>query len=238
MSPRIAFLQHSATDVPGVLGERARTLGLHVCSYRADRGPADLPRPGSFDVLVVMGSVASVLDSEIPWLAPEHALVTSAVDAGIPVLGVCFGGQLLAQVLGGTVSRAIRREIGWYPIEADDPRTIPSGPWLVWHEDAFTAPPGAGALARTEVSLHAFVLGIHTALQFHPEVTAPIVEAWVDDARTGDRLTEHQAAAVLAGFDDHGSGPDEQARLLFDGFLRRAAVLPDTRTGGGSPGRT
>ncbi len=83
----------------------------------------------------------------------------------------------------GAVTRALRSEIGWRAVESVDPGRIPPGPWLVWHEDAFTAPPGAEALARTDVCLHAFIAGIHTGLQFHPEVTREIVGHWVDTAQ-------------------------------------------------------
>ena len=222
MPDRIAFLQHSATDVPGVLGLFATGLGLEVSAHRADHGPDALPPDGSFDLLVVLGSTASVTDASVPWIAPERRLVARAVDRGTPVLGVCFGGQLLAQVLGGTVARADRREIGWRLLDTSDPARIPAGPWLDWHEDAFTCPPGAEAIARTDVSLHAFVGGPHTGVQFHPEVTVDVVGAWIGDDREQAGLTDTEAEALLGGFDRHGRGPDGQARTLFDGWLARA----------------
>jgi GMP synthase-like glutamine amidotransferase len=83
-------------------------------------------------------------------------------------------------------------------------------------------PPGADAVARTEVSLHAYILGVHTGVQFHPEVTRNIVAHWVDDARTDDRITDIEAAELLSGFDGSGSGPEDQARRLFDRFVKRA----------------
>jgi GMP synthase (glutamine-hydrolysing) len=222
MRARMTFLQHSAHDVPGVLGRLARDAGWAVEVCRSDEGADSLPALGSFDALVVMGSDRSTLDSTVGWIGPERALVAGAVESGVPVLGVCFGGQLLAQVLGGQVTRADRPEIGWRAVETSDPVRIPSGPWLVWHEDAFTAPPGAEALARTEVSLHAFVCGIHTGVQFHPEVTREIVGHWVDDARARGHLDPEQAEELLAGFDADGAGPEEQTALLLEGFFRRA----------------
>lgn len=186
-----------------------------------------------------MGSDESTLDPTVGWIGPERALVTGAVASAVPVLGVCFGGQLLAQVLGGTVTRAARPEIGWRAVDTADPLRIPPGPWLVWHGDAFTAPPGAEALARTEVSLHAFVSGIHTGVQFHPEVTRPIVEHWVDHARARGHLEPGQADELLGGFNADGSGPEEQTARLFEGFLRRmrpgsASSLPGAEDAGTS----
>ena len=224
MTVSVAFLQHSEWDVPGALGERARARGFATRSYRADHGAAGLPATNRFDLLVVMGSSASVTDRSVGWIGPERALVRAAVEAGTPVLGVCFGGQLLAQVLGGEVARAPEREIGWRHVDTDDPEVVPAGPWLAWHEDRFTAPAGADPVARTAVALQAFVLGVHTAVQFHPEVDLDIVTHWVADARAENSLDEAAAEELLAGFDADGRGPLGQTHRLFDGFVDRSGV--------------
>jgi GMP synthase (glutamine-hydrolysing) len=222
MAPRVTFLQHSDLDVPGVLGRLTRDAGWDARVCRADRGASSLPAVGSLDVLVVLGSDQSVTDASVPWIGPERGLVAAAVAADVPVLGVCFGGQLLAQVLGGEVTRAPDAEIGWREIESLDAARIPPGPWLEWHEDTFTAPPGAEALARTEASLQAFVAGIHTGVQFHPEVTREIVGRWVDEARERGRIRPDQAEDLLGGFDRAGTGSGTGTAELFDGFLQRA----------------
>ena len=222
MSARITFLQHSDLDVPGVLGRLSREAGWETRLCRADRGTSSLPEPGSFDVLVVLGSGESVNDTSVPWIAPERDVVAEAVDAGVPVLGICFGGQLLAQVLGGEVLRAVEPEIGWRTIDSVDPDRIPPGPWLEWHEDIFTAPRGSEVLAHTENSLQAFVAGVHTAVQFHPEVTREIVGRWVDDAQERGRLRSDQAEDLLGGFAGTGAGSETPTVTLFDGFLQRA----------------
>jgi GMP synthase-like glutamine amidotransferase len=218
---RVAFLQHSATDVPGVLGDHLGGLGLAVTTHRADHGATALPGSGSFDLLVVLGSIESATDGSVPWIAPERRLVAASVEHDVPVLGVCFGGQLLAQVLGGAVSRAVRPEVGWRRLDTIDPSRVPAGPWLDWHEDAFTCPPGAEPVARTDVSLHAFVQGPHTGLQFHPEVTRTVVEAWIGDARERAHLPDEEVEALLGGFDPDGRGPDGQTAALVDAFLTR-----------------
>ena len=224
MPVRIAFLQHSATDVPGVLGTFAVGLGLDVSAHRADHGASGLPGAGTFDLLVVMGSIESVTDDAIPWIGPERRLVARAVDDGLPVLGICFGGQLLAQVLGGTVARASRPEVGWRLLDTVDQSVVPPGPWLDWHEDSFTCPPKAEPLASTEESLHAFVQGPHTGVQFHPEVTLAVVEGWIGDARERSGLADGDVAALRAGFDARGRGPDALSRALFQGWLARTGA--------------
>ena len=239
MTARIHFLEHSEHDVPGVLGRVALDRGWEVGASRADRGASSLPTVGSFDVLVVLGSDESTLDPTVDWIGPERTLVGEVVAAGTPVLGVCFGGQLLAQVLGGEVSRATRKEIGWRAVDSADPVRLPSGPWLVWHEDAFTAPPGSESLAWTDVSLQAFVSGVHTGLQFHPEVTREIVGDWVDVARWRGHLDPGEAQALLDGFDAGGRGPDEQTAHLFDSFVERTGLGARSArsTGAAPPGR-
>ncbi len=224
MSARVTFLGHSEWDVAGTLGDNARQLGFSVSSRRADRLSAGLPPPGSFDLLVVMGSVESVTDPTLEWIGAERRLVEGAVRDGVPVLGVCFGAQLLAQVLGGEVERAPAPEIGWRLVATDDPGRIPPGPWVSWHEDRFTAPPGAEAVARTDVSLQAFVLGPFTGVQFHPEVDREIVHHWILEARADGSLGSDTEDELLGGFRPDGKGPEDQASRLFCGFVERAGI--------------
>jgi len=219
---RIAFLQHSTSDVPGLLGEFAGELGFAVSVHRPDRGPDSLPLPGSFDLLVVMGSVESVYDATIPWIDPERDLVGDAVADDVPVLGICFGGQLLAQVMGGSVARGERTELGWSTIRTEDPERVPAGPWLNWHDDVITCPPGAEPVAATDLALQAFVQGIHTGVQFHPEVTSGVVHGWIDDARDRDGVADEDVTSLLSGFVEGRPGSKLQARALFTGFLARS----------------
>jgi GMP synthase-like glutamine amidotransferase len=222
VADRIAFLQHSTSDVPGLLGEFAGDLGLDVTVRRPDHGPDHLPSIGSFDLLVVMGSIESVYDAAIPWITPERALVAATVDAGVPVLGVCFGAQLLAEVLGGSVTRGEQTEIGWSDIRTTDLSRVGPGPWLNWHHDVITCPPNGEELARSDLALQAFVSGPHTGVQFHPEATVEVVNGWIDDARDGGGVADDDVRALLAGFDERGRGADTQTRALFTGFLDRS----------------
>ena len=209
----MAFLEHSEHDVPGLLGDWPWPA---AGSWRST-GPIGAATP--FLIPAPSTSWWSWVGAGRPSIpgwdgsAPSGRWSAESVVSDVPVLGVCFGGQLLAQVLGGTVTRAIRPEIGWRAVQSDDPDRIPEGPWLVWHEDAFTAPPGAEALARTDVSLHAFVAGIHTGVQFHPEVTKEIVGHWVDNARAGvtsspARPTISWSASTPEGRDPRHRPPD------------------------------
>ena len=98
------------------------------------------------------------------------------------MLGVCFGGQALAAALGGTVERAPKAEFGWYEVQSCVPDVIATGPWFQWHFDRFTVPEGATVLAHSDVGVQAFRIGRSLGLQFHPELTATILEGWLADA--------------------------------------------------------
>lgn len=178
--PDVLILQHQ-DDAPagllaGVLGASEST------AMRTVRVDAEaLPPPDSARAIVVLGSDASVIGGgSAPWVAGEVAWIRRAALAGVPVLGICFGAQVLAAALGGDVHRMPAPQVGWEAVPSIDIRALPSGPWLSWHEDAVTPPPGARVLARDEVCVQAFAAGPHLGVQFHPEVTPSIVEGWID----------------------------------------------------------
>ena len=146
-------------------------------------------------------------------MAAERELLTLAVERDVPVLGLCYGGQVLAAVLGAEVGRAPVAELGWRAIETDDAELVPAGPWLEWHYERFCTPPGATELARTADAPQAFRIGPHLGVQFHPEATVEIVEGWARADGVEAELSappEQLAAARDAAF------------RLFDGFLAAA----------------
>jgi GMP synthase-like glutamine amidotransferase len=171
------------------------------------------PDPAAADAVVALGSDRSVHAPDDPWIALELAFLRDAHDAGVPVLGICFGGQALAAALGGSVERAPALEIGWTDVRGEDGY---GGRWFAWHEDAFRAPPGAVELARAASGLQAFRLGRSVGLQFHPEVTPAIVDDWFDGAR--DAVAD--SAAVRA---ETRAGVADARRRAFALFDRIAA---------------
>ncbi|HEX6844087.1 MAG TPA: type 1 glutamine amidotransferase, partial [Actinomycetota bacterium] len=135
--------------------------------------------PADYDVIVSLGSEFAAFDDHKPFVPREAELLRRAVDEDVPVLGLCFGGQMLARVLGADVYRSDDSEIGWLPVRSDDPQLVPEGPWFQWHFDTFSAPPGARVVADSDVGPQAFVAGRSLGLQFHPEVTTAIMDDWV-----------------------------------------------------------
>ncbi|MFM7410251.1 MAG: type 1 glutamine amidotransferase [Actinomycetota bacterium] len=142
--------------------------------------------PDDVGLVVPLGSDWSVYWDDIAaFVAAEATLLQAAHARGVPIFGICFGGQMLTHALGGRVERAPQPEIGWFSVDAT-PKMSPflaQNPWFQWHYDRFLPPPeavvlGTGELETGGQSAQAFVLGRSLGLQFHPEVTPTIVERW------------------------------------------------------------
>jgi GMP synthase (glutamine-hydrolysing) len=176
-----AILQHVPFEGPGLIATQAGARGLQLDRRHLYRGD-ELPRLDQLTGLVVLGGPMGVGDTEQhPYLAGEIDLLAAATAAGIPVLGVCLGAQLLACALGGTVRRARTAEVGIGSVALTaagerDGVLGPSGPVLPvlhWHGDTFTIPPGAQLLASSDRCVNqAFRLGCAYGLQFHVELDA------------------------------------------------------------------
>jgi GMP synthase-like glutamine amidotransferase len=205
---RLLVVEQQADAPAGLVGEWAIERGARVDVVRAPELAA-WPDPRSADAIVALGSDRSVHASTDPWIAEQLAFLRAAHDADVPVLGICFGGQALAAALGGTVSAAPRTEIGWIDVAGDDGY---GGSWFTWHEDAFTVPPGAVELARAASGPQAFALGRSVGLQYHPEVTAAIVDDWL--ATGGDVVPDPEPLRRETA--RRARGARERAFALFD----------------------
>jgi GMP synthase-like glutamine amidotransferase len=117
------------------------------------------------------------------------AWLRAADQAGVPVLGICFGAQAICAALGGRIERMDSSEIGWFTVDSADEDAVPAGPWLEFHEDRCLVPANATALARNEAAVQAFRIGRHFAVQFHPEVDGPQLKRWLDSMGTAAVLS-------------------------------------------------
>jgi GMP synthase-like glutamine amidotransferase len=194
VASKVLFLYNEHLATEALLGDAFTDQGFDVDTFEVvppehiDDPAVDVsfPDPTGYDVIVPLGARWPVYDEALPWVRAETQLVRDAADAGVALLGVCFGGQLLAQAFGGSVTRSPAPEIGWYEIESDKPELIPGGPWFQWHFDRWTLPPRATEIARTSDASQAFLLGRALALQFHPEVDGALLEHWLADDRDGE----------------------------------------------------
>jgi GMP synthase (glutamine-hydrolysing) len=201
---RILTLIHGKDAGPGVLGEEIEASGAEheIRSYALGNRPKH-PLT-SYDAALVMGGSMNVHEVDgHPWLNEERHAMSDLLDAGVPLLGICLGSQLLAAVSGGTVSRVSEPEIGWYDVEttaaaASDPvlGSLPSRfTAYQWHSYCSDLPPGAVELATSPVCLQAYRLGDNAwGTQFHAEVTSQICNGWIESYDT-------DPDAIALGFD-------------------------------------
>ena len=210
-------LQHGELGPPALLGEWLRERGIPHEVHHTWRAP--LPELRDYRFVASLGARESVARDEPAWVPAEVAAVRDALAADVPVLGLCFGGQVLSAALDGGVDRLPQTEIGWIPVESSA-REIPEGPWLQWHDDVLRVPREAESLARSPAGPAAFRRGVHLGLQFHPEATPEVVASWADndpalDARgiTRDELLEQSAR--------HAGPVREAAFRLFDAWWAR-----------------
>ncbi|QII08436.1 type 1 glutamine amidotransferase [Rhodococcoides fascians A25f] len=230
--PRAVVLVHDQDPILarrdiGTLAAELRTRGFQLDVHSFDHSP-DVAPPLLSDaqLVVVMGSPDAAYDDTLTWLAPEIAYVQGAIDAQVPVLGVCFGGQLLARVLGGTVRKSEHSEYGFVDVETSEPELIAPGPWMEFHGDTFTAPPQATVIARNDAAQQAFVCGPHLGLQFHPEIDLDTYDAW---AAAWDRdgvehgVDVHEIRRDIA---DAELAARARCSALLDAFLARSSAVP------------
>ncbi len=205
---RAHYLQHAPFEGLGSIEDWLRETGYGITATQLYSNDL-LPSLQEVDLLIIMGGPMSVNDeAQYPWLVREKAFIRDVIDAGIPVLGVCLGAQLIANVMGSRVFPNSEREIGWFPVEgveqsnADVFRFPERADVLHWHGDTFDMPYGAVHLARSEAcSNQAFQLGRAViGLQFHLEVTPRLLEGFVESS--GDDLQPRRyvqpAEAILA----------------------------------------
>jgi GMP synthase-like glutamine amidotransferase len=186
------------------------------------------PDPLNYDVIAPLGARWAVYDERLQqtWVADEMAMVRAADAAGVGVLGVCFGGQLIAQAFGGTVQRSADPEIGWHQIGTDAPDLVPGGPWFQWHFDRFDLPPGAVELARNSRAAQAFVIGHSMGLQFHPELDGPLLEAWLANDGAEVVALGLQPNELRSATAQLQSDAADRLRTLVRGFLDRVVRQP------------
>ena len=226
---RALIVEHERATPGGLVYDWLDDYDAEVEDLRIDVEDREVD-PAEYDLIVPLGSEFAAYDDTIPWIEREKRLLERAVEADVPVLGICFGGQLLARVLGGRCYRADGSEIGWLPVRTRDPELVPEGPWFQWHFDTFTAPEGATVLAETELGPQAYVIGRSLGVQFHPEVTPQIMEDWVRVYRHELDADGVDPDALLQETYDRADSAHDSSRRLLDTYLERVARLARSRS--------
>ncbi|HZS93997.1 MAG TPA: type 1 glutamine amidotransferase [Chloroflexota bacterium] len=226
--PRTLILQHEAATPAGFIRDWLEKQGAEVEVVRIDQVEPDID-PRAYDLIVSLGSEFAAYDDTKPFVQRECRLLEEAVESEVPILGVCFGGQLLARVLGGQVFHSDRSEVGFFPVRSRDPDLVAEGPWFQWHFDSFTPPPGAELIAENDAGPQAYVIGRSLGLQFHPEVTNEIMEEWVRAFPHELEAEGVDPAELLAETQRRADATREMSRRLLERFRDTIATRNETR---------
>ncbi|MGD9950740.1 MAG: type 1 glutamine amidotransferase [Desulfobulbus sp.] len=186
---KLHYLQHVPFEGLGSIEHWAVSSGVQVSCTRLYAGDR-LPAVADFDYLVVMGGPMNIYEeAKYPWLAQEKEFLQEAVAASKPILGICLGAQLLADVLGASVYKNTEKEIGWFPVSIaqeapEEIRTLFPVDLRVmhWHGDTFDLPKGSVLLARSQACPHqGFIYENRViGLQFHLETTKDSLQSLID----------------------------------------------------------
>jgi GMP synthase-like glutamine amidotransferase len=229
----VAVFQHAPEAGPGYFAEWLAQQRIPMRLIRIDQGETVPAGADAYSGLCLMGGPMSANDP-LPWIVQELALIRDADARGIPVIGHCLGGQLLARALGGTVARNPVKEIGWGRLrvtDADIARTwlgadrTDESEFFQWHGDAFSLPPGAVNFLASELCANqAFVIKRsgyeHLGMQFHCEMTPALVKDWATDPEGVAEIADERQRTGGAGVSD----PDAMLREL-DSRTRRMNAL-------------
>ncbi|TRZ96897.1 MAG: type 1 glutamine amidotransferase [Rhodocyclaceae bacterium] len=183
----IAIFRHSPGEGPGYFATFLDRHSLPWTLFRVDDGVPPPPTPDEFSGLCFMGGPMSV-NEDLQWIPASLELIRQADSRGIPVIGHCLGGQLMARAFGAKVMRNPVKEIGWGLVEAASPTAHLATEWLGdvrrfeafhWHGETFSLPHDATRiLTSTHCTNQAFVHGPHLAMQCHVEMTDTMIHSW------------------------------------------------------------
>jgi GMP synthase-like glutamine amidotransferase len=235
----VLILQHMRHDGPAYLARWLADRGLAFDRRDAASGdafPADMSAHGA---LAVLGGAMSANDP-LPFLRDAERLILQAMQAGIPVIGHCLGGQLMARALGARVQASPAPEIGWQPLQVlDDPVAAQwFGPpaqhhVMHWHYESFELPPGARWLATSCACPHqAFSIGPHLGMQFHIEIDEAKLQRWLDegDPAWSEALAQHAGsvqdkATILAHAAQRLQAHQRLADRLYGRWISSASLV-------------
>lgn len=223
--PHTVLVVANASDPDaGYVGERFVARGLALSPAWREAGlPSEVPVGTS--VVLLLGSAWSVAHSVAPnVLAAECALVRSAREMKVPVLGLCYGAQVLAHAYGGRVSVATNPEVGLVNIETAEEALVPPGPWWAFHSDVIDPPPDARLLARNGCGVQAFEVPGALGVQFHPEVRPGVLEEWLRRLPTMAATAGASSADLVGIAVRREADARAAAHALVDAFLARFSV--------------
>jgi len=226
---KVTVLQHEPFEKLGIIADALRSRSISYEYVRSFEGQPVPRHMTDVDGLIIMGGSMAVYEHHwYPFLLDEIKLIETAIEAGKQVLGICLGSRLLATGLGAGVSRAAKKEIGWYPIKLrpDSPNDKVFGEAPAsftayhWHGDIFELPKGAAPLASSELTEHqAYRYGTGAyGLLFHMEATQSTVDGMVNGFAEELREEELDGQAILLQAPSYLPQLHEIGRRAFAGW--------------------
>jgi GMP synthase (glutamine-hydrolysing) len=218
---RFLVILHVENEGPGTLEDFLKTSGADIVIARLYNGDHLPKTPQRIDAVISMGGPMNVYEDHFfPFLREETSFLQSAIQADVPILGICLGAQLIARAAGAPVVKSPYREEGWCNVflthfAAKD--MLFSGlPQMLdvfqWHEDMFHIPEGGDLLAFSEKCPHqAFRYGNALGLQFHLEVTRELITDWFKESTNLKEL--------LNDYSRIEPSLELNARILFSNFM-------------------
>ena len=191
---RLHYLQHVPFENPGSILMWAKSNGHDITNTQLYKNDP-LPKQQDFDWLVIMGGPMNIYEEDkYPWLSQEKSFIRESIDAGKVIIGLCLGGQLIADVIGGKVTKNPYREIGWFPVRLD--KKIKSSPLFSffppqpvvfqWHGDTFSVlPEDAQCIAENDAcKQQAFIYKKRVfGFQYHLENTKEIITSLIENCK-------------------------------------------------------
>jgi GMP synthase (glutamine-hydrolysing) len=228
---RVLSVTHGPSVPGGIFDQAVQAAGHTLEAWPVPDGSTPDPAESYDAVMVFGGSMHPDQDDQFHWLANEAEFLADVLAADVPVFGVCLGAQMLARAAGAAVRPASAPEIGWLDVSLTSEGSsdgvlgaMPSRATVFqWHHYTFDLPHGAVELAHSDVCTQAFRLNGRPAwgIQFHAEVTLPMLSSWADEEPDELPMT----AAELLAQSKHAIGrSNAQGRWLADAFLREAAA--------------
>ena len=222
---RTLLISHEKAGGPGVIGDILKSRGIetqrHIILGEDGELNLNFPDPSEFDFIISFGSFYSAYDPEVAtWVDAEEVLITNSLDKEVPFLGVCFGGQVLAKAVGGSVEKSDELELGELHIkETALGLPFPEGPWFSWHGDRMILPDHIEVLAETPSAVQVFRHKTAVGLQFHPEATPELVQSWLDIGGADYLPAGMTSELLMAEVNSIAQDAAQNCEVLVDWFI-------------------
>jgi GMP synthase (glutamine-hydrolysing) len=226
MTTLTVALLNAAYNGDGARENFSRDVPADLEQYDATEG--DLPDHDAVDAAVVTGSKASTYWDE-PWIDALRSWLREADAREMPLFGVCFGHQIVADALGGAVDDMGEYELGYHTVDRTDESPLFDGideefvAFCTHHDEVTDLPPGADLIARNECAIQGFRRGNAFGVQFHPEFDRDTAER----VASGKDLPEAEVDAALATITDERVAAADRTKRVFGNFLRYAESVAE-----------